>query len=141
MYVKNIISLRFSRQFLVLAVACLIATAAFAQELEANSIDVFNILGVLIWLPFIGFLSQMSTMVSPTYSELEGAARMAKEVPRQIANAHTIFNVVNTVLFIWFTGTLAKLVQRLVPEKEDVSLEIITPKFLSEELLQTPTLA
>ena len=66
---------------------------------------------------------------------------MAKEVPRQIANAHTIFNVVNTTLFIWFTGTLAKLVQRLVPEKEEVSLEIITPKFLSEELLQTPTLA
>jgi len=32
-------------------------------------------------------------------------------------------------------------VQRLVPEREEVSLEIITPKFLSEGLLATPTLA
>jgi phosphate:Na+ symporter len=124
----------------VTAILAALGKPVAARQAAAAHI-VFNILGVLIWLPFIGFLSQLSTMVSPIYSELEGAARMAKEVPRQIANAHTIFNVVNTALFIWFTGTLAKLVQRLVPEKEVVSLEIITPKFLSEELLQTPTLA
>jgi len=102
---------------------------------------VFNILGVLIWLPFIGFLAQMSASVSPSYPELDGAAQMAKEVPRQIANAHTIFNVANTVLFIWFTGMLAKLVQRLVPDREEAELEIIKPKFLSDSLMITPTLA
>jgi len=102
---------------------------------------VFNILGVLIWLPFIGFLANLSTMASPSYPELEGAARMAKEVPRQIANAHTIFNVVNTVLFIGFTGVLARFVQKLVPEREEAELEIIKPKFLSESLLITPSLA
>jgi phosphate:Na+ symporter len=102
---------------------------------------VFNILGVLIWLPFIGFLAQMSVSVSPSYPELDGAAQMAKEVPRQIANAHTIFNVANTVIFIWFTGALARLVQRLVPDREGPSLEIIKPKFINEGLLSTPTLA
>ena len=44
-------------------------------------------------------------------------------------------------MFIWFTGTLARLVQRLVPDREPAPKEIITPKFLSEGLLVTPTLA
>jgi phosphate:Na+ symporter len=112
-----------------------------AAKQAATAHIVFNILGVLIWLPLIGFLAQLSTSVSPSYPDLDGAARMAKEVPRQIANAHTIFNVANTVLFIWFTGTLARLVQKMVPDRKEDSLEIITPKFLSEGLLATPTLA
>jgi len=29
--------------------------------------------------------------------------------PREIANAHTIFNVVNLLVFIWFIGPLARL--------------------------------
>jgi phosphate:Na+ symporter len=124
----------------VTAILAAIGKPVAARQAAAAHI-VFNVLGVLIWLPFIGYLAQLATAASPVYSDLDGAARMAKEVPRQIANAHTIFNVVNTALFIWFTGTLAKLVQRLIPEKAEVSLEIITPKFLSEELLPTPTLA
>jgi len=102
---------------------------------------VFNIAGVLIWWPFIDQLAQLAAMISPSHPELSGAAKMAEEVPRQIANAHTIFNVANTLLFISFTGTLARLVERMVPERKVVSMAIIEPKFLSEELLPTPTLA
>jgi phosphate:Na+ symporter len=124
----------------VTAILAAIGKPVAARQAAAAHI-VFNVLGVLIWLPFIGYLAQLSAMASPSYPELEGAARMAKEVPRQIANAHTIFNVINTVLFIGFTGVLARLVQRLVPEREEAELEIIKPKFLSESLLPTPSLA
>jgi phosphate:Na+ symporter len=124
----------------VTAILAAIGKPVAARQAAAAHI-VFNIVGVLIWLPFIDFLAQLSSSVSPAYPGLDGAARMAKEVPRQIANAHTIFNVANTVLFIWFTGALARLVQRLVPEKEEVSREIIEAKFLSEGLVSTPTLA
>jgi len=124
----------------VTAILASLGKPVAARQAAAAHI-VFNILGVLIWLPFIGFLAQMSVSVSPAYPELDGAAQMAKEVPRQIANAHTIFNVANTVLFIWFTGMLAKLVQRLVPDREEAELEIIKPKFLSDSLMITPTLA
>jgi phosphate:Na+ symporter len=72
---------------------------------------------------------------------LVGAARMAEEVPRQIANAHTIFNVANTVIFIWFTGFFARVVEKLVPERVVVTKEIIAPKFLDDALLATPMLA
>ena len=43
-------------------------------------------------------LAQLAISVSPSHSELTGAARMAEEVPRQIANANTLFNVINTLL-------------------------------------------
>ncbi len=101
----------------------------------------FNIFGVLIWLPLIGQLAQLAISVSPSHSELTGAARMAEEVPRQIANAHTIFNVVNMAIFIWFTGLFARLVERLVPDREKESKEIVTPKYLNENLLDSPSLA
>jgi phosphate:Na+ symporter len=77
----------------------------------------FNVCGVLIWLPFIGFIANLVTAISPSYPDLSGAARLAAETPRQIANAHTFFNVANTLIFIWFTTQIARLVEWLVPDK------------------------
>ena len=51
----------------------------------------FNVGGVLIWLPFIGFIAALVTSISPAYPDLTGTARLAAETPRQIANAHTFF--------------------------------------------------
>ena len=101
----------------------------------------FNVLGVIIWLPFLDQLAGLATHLSPAHPELAGSARLAAEVPRQIANAHTLFNVVNTALFIWFTGVLATLVTRLVPDREEKGTEIVRPKFLDDDLLGTPALA
>ena len=119
--------------------------AALGKPVEAKRAAaahiLFNVLGVLLWLPLIGLLAQLATMVSPAHPELVGAARMAEEVPRQIANAHTIFNTVNTLVFIWFTAPFARLVQKLVPERVEVSKEIIAPKFLDDSLIETPLLA
>jgi phosphate:Na+ symporter len=101
----------------------------------------FNVIGVLIWIPFIGLLAGIVVDISPSAPNLEGTARMAAEVPRQIANAHTTFNVINTILFIGFAGWFARAVERLVPDKPEVIKEIIRPKFIDEALLETPSLA
>ena len=49
----------------------------------------FNVLGVIIWLPFLDQLAGLATSLSPVHPELAGSERLAAEVPRQIANAHT----------------------------------------------------
>ncbi len=102
----------------------------------------FNVAGVIIWLPLIGFLAAAVTAVSPAYPDLSGSARLAAETPRQIANAHTFFNVANTLIFIWFTNAIARLVERLIPDRplEEPDF-IVRPKFLNEELLGTPAFA
>lgn len=101
----------------------------------------FNLSGVLIWFSFIDELAVFSRWLSPTATELVGIERLAAEIPRQIANAHTVFNLANTMLFIWFTGTFAWLVAKLVPDKPPSGPQAIEPRYLNDALLQTPSLA
>ena len=102
---------------------------------------VFNVLGTLIWLPFIWLLVDIAIWASPVSTGLEGTARAAAEVPRQIANANTLFNVINTLLFIGFTGLFAKLAERLVPDRKVPEGVIIEPEFLDEAALKAPSIA
>ncbi len=58
---------------------------------------------------------------------------------RQIANFHTIFNVVNAALFIGFVPLFAKFVKKVVPGKETIVEK--GPKYLDKNLLNTPSIA
>ncbi len=87
---------------------------------------VFNLMGALAWLPFVGVLAGI----------VDG---IGGPLARQIANAHTIFNVTNTMVFLAFVPQLERLVVRLVPDRpEDEPLRL---KYLDDSLLRTPTLA
>ena len=101
----------------------------------------FNVAGVLVWFAFIDELAQVSRWLSPAATGLVGAERLAAEMPRQIANAHTLFNVGNTLIFIWFTGAFAWFVTKLAPEKRPLSPGVLEPRFLNSDLVETPALA
>jgi phosphate:Na+ symporter len=101
----------------------------------------FNIAGVLIWLPFLTILAEIAIDISPAAAGLEGTAKLAAEVPRQIANANTMFNVINTLLFIGFTTWFARLAERLIPERAPAKGVIIEPEFLDEAALEAPSIA
>ncbi|MGD8908663.1 MAG: Na/Pi cotransporter family protein [Chromatiales bacterium] len=101
----------------------------------------FNVAGVLVWLAFIPNLAEFVMLISPNSSHLPEAARLAADAPRQIANAHTIFNLANTLIFIGFVGSFARLVEVLVPDKPLEEAPITKPRYLDEELLETPSLA
>lgn len=87
---------------------------------------VFNLLGALAWLPFVGLLAGWVDSIGGP-------------IARQIANAHTIFNVANTVVFLAFVPQLEKLVVRLVPDRPEA--EPLRLKYLDDSLLRTPTIA
>ena len=101
----------------------------------------FNVFGVLLWLGLIPYLAEFVAWFSPAHPELSGTDRLAAEAPRQIANAHTVFNIMNTIIFIGFTSQFARLVEKLVPDKPVEEKIIAEPKYLDEELLETPSLA
>ncbi|HHH38875.1 MAG TPA: Na/Pi cotransporter family protein [Sedimenticola sp.] len=112
------------------------------EAVRASVVHVtFNVIGTLIWLPVIWLLVDMAVWVSPTSPELSGAARAAEEVPRQIANANTLFNVINTLLFIGFTGWFARLAERLIPERAPAAGVIAEPEFLERAALAAPPIA
>ena len=118
-----------------------ILSAKSTEAVRASVVHVaFNIIGALIWLPFIWLLVDMAVWISPASPELDGVARAAADVPRQIANANTLFNVINTLLFIGFTGWFAKLAERLVAERMPSAGVIVEPEFLEKAALAIPSL-
>lgn len=101
----------------------------------------FNTGGVIVWFLFIPWLADIVTTISPGSPHLTGIEKLSADTPRQIANAHTIFNITNTLLFIGFTIPIAKLITRIIPDKTPTLEEAHQPKYLDPALLATPAVA
>ncbi|MBN2230202.1 MAG: Na/Pi cotransporter family protein [Candidatus Thorarchaeota archaeon] len=84
-----------------------------------------NVIGVAVFFPFIGPFSEI-------------VALTANDIPHQIANAHTIFNVLVSLMFIPLIGVLVRFCERLIPDKEG---EIIGKHFFDEQMLHFPQVA
>lgn len=81
---------------------------------QASMAQIFiNVLGVLIFLPFI---SPYASMISNTSTEL----------PRQIANAHTVFNVTVSMIMFPFVRQIAWVAEKLVPREKMPAKEKLT---------------
>jgi len=87
----------------------------------------FNIIGVLYFIPFLNFFQNL-------------AAHTSADLPRQIANAHTLFKVINTIVFLPFVPLYANLLTKIVKGKEEEEVEYL-PKYLERRLLNTPPIA
>jgi len=113
-------------------VTALLASVGKTREaLRAAVVHVlFNVAGVLLWVWFVDQLAAIAAWVSPP-----GDAR------REIANAHTIFNVSCTALFLPLAAVFARVVERLIPDRPAGSERVVRPKYLAENLLDTPGLA
>jgi phosphate:Na+ symporter len=136
------IALAFGANIGTCVTALLAAIGKPREALRAALVHVlFNVAGVLVWLPFINLLAQLVTSVSPAAGDLTGIAKLAAETPRQIANAHTVFNVANTVLFLGLSTQFARLVERMVPDRPMDEEAIVRAKYLDAELISTPSLA
>ncbi len=91
----------------------LIASLRLSRAAKQASIAqiLINVIGVLIFLPFF---TPFIKLVSMTSSEL----------PRQIANAHTIFNVAVSAILFPFVGIIAMVARWLAPEQEEKEKKI-----------------
>lgn len=136
------IALAFGANIGTCATAMLASIGKPREAVRAALVHIlFNVLGVALWLAFIPELAEFVKLISPVSGNLPEAARLAADTPRQIANAHTIFNVANMLLFIGFSGGFARLVETLVPDRPLEEKPITVPRYLDEELLETPSLA
>jgi phosphate:Na+ symporter len=101
----------------------------------------FNVLGAVIWLPFIAQLAGLAVLVSPVAPHLLGVDRLAEEVPRQIANAATIWATANTVIFLPFAALFAKMAIKIIPDRAIAERAIVRPRYLDDELIRVPSMA
>jgi phosphate:Na+ symporter len=102
----------------------------------------FKIAGVIIILPFIGPFANFIVSISPSPAEgLSGIEATASVLPRQVANAHTLFNIAIALFFLPFVSQFARLVYWLVPDKPLAETTELQAKYLNEVLFHTPSLA
>jgi len=124
----------------ITAVLAAIGKPRDAQRAAAVHV-LFNVLGALIWLPFIPQIAGLAEMVSPVAGHLHGVERLAEEVPRQIANAATLWATANTMIFLPFAALFAKMAIKIIPDRTVEDRAIIRPRYLDDELIRVPAMA
>ncbi|WP_331446013.1 Na/Pi cotransporter family protein [Natranaerobius thermophilus] len=87
---------------------------------------IFNTIGTLLILIILSPFSEIVRMTADT-------------VPRQVANAQTIFNVGMAVVFLPFTNKFVNLVIKLIPGEETGIQQ--GSKYLDKRVLATPSVA
>lgn len=95
---------------------------------------VFNISGTFLLIWFVGPFAKLIQMISPKGPEIE-------VISRQIANAHTIFNCVMTLVWVPLIWLMVKIVMRIIPDGRKEQYSLSEPLYLDEKLLGQPTAA
>ena len=62
-------------------------------------------------------------------------------IERQIANFHTLFNLLTTLILVPFTGVLVKLATRIIPERKTRAEAKLTFAYIDDRFLETPPIA
>lgn len=91
----------------------------------------FNLIGTLL---FMFILSKPITMIVTRLNPTD--------ISRQIANSHTLFNLINVVLLLPFSKYIVKLAMLIIPDKgEEKESDEKVIKYLDERMLETPSIA
>lgn len=100
----------------------------------ALSHSIFNITGSIVFAfllkPFAAFI----TFISPRGNEVDVIAR-------QIANAHTTFNIVCTLIWLPLIPLMVKIVMTLVRGEDTREREAFQPQFLDNKMIDQPVAA
>jgi phosphate:Na+ symporter len=102
----------------------------------------FNIIGVIIFTPF--FLSIVvphvrSVFPNATMPVTTDGVTSFPYIAAPMAYIHSMFNVVNTCIFLPFVKLFAKLVTRIIPAKPGSEVPRLT--ILNAKMIRTPMLA
>ena len=107
----------------------------------------FKIIGVALVAWFIPSLADLARLISPASPGglLNAQDILAAEVPRQVANGHTLFNVGLAIFFLPLVSVFRRLIEWMVPDQEetaaDAAVARFQPKYLDNTLLLSPPMA
>ena len=109
--------------------AAITANRVAKQAALANTLSMF--FGAI--LMYISFMIPVNGV--PVFFALLN--KLGGEVPRQIANAHTVFNILNTLVLLPFIPMIASLCEKIIPVKNSK----VKYQKLEPHLLDTPPIA
>ena len=114
-----------------------LGTTAEAKR-SAMAHILFNVIGTILSLIFFKPLIHLVNMLTiGDIFTLQGEALNAA-LPTFLAGFHTLFNLINAILFFPFIGRFAHLVERIVPLKEASSDDSYHFKYIASSRIDTP---
>ena len=103
--------------------------------------SVFNVFGVLwcliLFHPFLNVVSKIIMAMGLDNPLVAGAS--SNSVLYAISMVHTLFNIINTLLLVWFTNQIATLVTKIIKGKKDE--EVFRLQFIQGGMLSTSELS
>ena len=98
-----------------------------------------NVVGVALTLLLLRWFMPLVFLVSPGLEDLTAGSDLYQAaVQRQVANSHTIFNVLNALVFLLFNSYFAEALERWFPDRKLAEAE---GTHLDRRLLDTPAAA
>ena len=122
-----------------------------AAKRAALSHTIFNVFGVIwaliLFRPFLGLVGKIIELMGYPNPAAEGFAVSTPDGAEGTAALyglsmlHTLFNLINTLVLVWFTGLIAKVVSKLIKEPENKEEKAFRLKHIEAGPLATPELA
>ena len=122
-----------------------------AAKRAALSHTIFNVFGVvwalILFRPFLGLVGKIIELLGFPNPASEGFAVSDPEgadgtaALYGLSMLHTLFNTINTLILVWFTGLIAKLVSKIIKEPEKKEEKAFRLKYIEAGPLATPELA
>ena len=128
------------------------SVANVSAKRTARAHMLFNLFGVCwvfcIFHPFLNLIGKIVVLLgfpNPVTTDFMSATPEVKEalvasLPFCVATLHSIFNIVNTMVLIWFVPQIEKIVTWLVPSKEGEE-EVFRLKYIQGGPLSTAELS
>jgi len=117
----------------------------------ALSHTIFNVFGVIwalvLFRPFLGLVGRIIELLGFPNPAAEGFAVTDPDGADGTASLyglsmlHTLFNLINTLILVWFTDLIAKVVSKLVKQPENIEEKPYRLKYINAGPLATPELA
>lgn len=104
---------------------------------------IFNVFGVIWVIAIFGpFLELIEYLWIPFHNMLQSINPefVKSETEMQLSLFHTVFNITNSLLLIWFVNKIAAIVVRVIPSKGDADEEYHL-EYISTGLMATPAMS
>lgn len=127
------------------------SVANVSAKRAARAHTLFNLFGVIwalaLFRPFLAFIGKIITLAGypdPAEIVFTGAGPESVEATAAlygISMLHTLFNLVNTCILIWFTPLIVKAVTWMVKSPEEAEEDNFTLRYINTGYLETGELA
>ena len=117
-------------------ITALLASIGQSKDAKRTAVShcIFNISGCLLFIWFVKPYASLIQYISPKGPEID-------VISRQIANAHTCFNITMTLIWIPLIWLMVKIVMKIIPDGKKMVYSNSEAMYLDEKLIGQPTAA